>query len=55
MSSATRYSNYDSIAWVYDKHWGHLVTQLSLTVFEKLVQQHVPPKASIPDLCCGTG
>ncbi len=51
----TRYSDYDRFAWVYNKHWGHSFTQLALPILEKLVLLYLPAKASILDLCCGTG
>jgi len=50
-----RYSDYDRFAWKYNKHWGHSFTQLVLPILEKLVLPHLPAKASILDLCCGTG
>ena len=51
----TSYSDYDRFAWVYNKHWGNSFTHLALTVLEKLVLPHLPAKARILDLCCGTG
>ena len=55
MASSNRYSDYDSFAWVYDKHWGDQFTQEALTALRELVQQYLPPNASTLDLCCGTG
>ncbi len=55
MPSVTRYSDYDSFAWVYNKHWGHSFTQIVLPILENLILQHLPAKARILDLCCGTG
>jgi len=51
----TTYSDYDPFAWVYDKHWGDSFTQHALRALEKLVLPHLPAKARILDLCCGTG
>ncbi len=51
----TTYSDYDPFAWVYNKHWGNEFTHLVLPVLEKLVLPHLPAKARILDLCCGTG
>lgn len=51
----TTYSDYDRFAWVYNKHWGNSFTELALRVLEKLVFPHLPAKARILDLCCGTG
>lgn len=55
MSAVTRYSDYDRFAWVYNKHWGHTFSQQVLPILEKLMLQHLPAKAHILDLCCGTG
>ena len=51
----TNYSDYDRFAWVYNKHWGNQFVPLALRVLEKLVFPHLPAKARILDLCCGTG
>jgi len=51
----TAYSDYDRFAWVYNRHWGNSFTYLALPVLEKLVLPHLPAKARILDLCCGTG
>ena len=55
MSAVTRYSDYDRFAWVYNKHWGPGFSQRVLPILEKLMLQHLPAKAYILDLCCGTG
>ena len=51
----TTYSDYDRFARVYNKHWGNDFAQLVLPILEKLVLRHLPAKASVLDLCCGTG
>ena len=51
----TTYSDYDAFAWIYNKHWGDSFTHIALNVLEKLVLPHLPNKARILDLCCGTG
>ncbi|MBI4283871.1 MAG: class I SAM-dependent methyltransferase [Chloroflexi bacterium] len=51
----TSYSNYDRFARVYNQHWGNEFVPLALQVLEKLVFTHLPAKARILDLCCGTG
>ncbi|HAZ49530.1 MAG TPA: class I SAM-dependent methyltransferase [Cyanobacteria bacterium UBA11369] len=55
MSSTTRYSNYDSIAWVYKEYFGHQQLEKALSPLEKLLISHLPQKARILDLCCGSG
>lgn len=49
------YSDYDPFAWIYNKYWAPGSAQRFLPVLEKLVQTHLPAKARILDLCCGTG
>ena len=51
----TTYSDYDRFAWVYNKHWGDSFTERVLPILENLVLRHLPARASILDLCCGTG
>jgi len=51
----TSYSDYDPFAWVYNRHWGNTFTQPALHGLEMLVFPHLPAKARILDLCCGTG
>lgn len=51
----TSYSGYDRFARVYNKHWGENYAQRVLPVLENLVLRHLPAKARILDLCCGTG
>ena len=51
----TSYSDYDRFAWVYNKHWGGEYAQRVLPILDNLVLQHLPAKARILDLCCGTG
>jgi len=55
MSAVTRYSAYDRFAWIYNQHWGHTFSKRVLPVLEKLLLRHLPGKALILDLCCGTG
>lgn len=49
------YSDYDLFAWIYNKHWGNNFTELALIALDKLVLPHLPARARILDLCCGTG
>jgi SAM-dependent methyltransferase len=53
----TKYSSsaYDPFAWIYNRHWGKSFLPTILPVMENLVLRHIPPAASIIDICCGTG
>ncbi len=51
----TTYSDYDTFASVYNKHWGNEFIYIALPALEKLVLPRLPAKARILDLCCGTG
>ena len=51
----TSYSDYDPFAWVYNKHWGKKFIPLVFPILENHVLCHLPAKACILDLCCGTG
>ncbi|UCH43544.1 MAG: class I SAM-dependent methyltransferase [Dehalococcoidales bacterium] len=53
--TVNRYTDYDRFARVYNQHWGNTFTALGLQVMEILLLPHLPAKASILDLCCGTG
>lgn len=52
---AARYSDYDELAWFYNRYWGASFADRFLSVIEKLLLSHLPPQARILDLCCGTG
>ena len=55
MSKEERYSNYDSFAWFYNKHWSREIPNQIFTVTEKLLLPRIPAGGRILDLCCGTG
>lgn len=48
-----RYSDYDALAWIYNKHWPP--PQRLWSPLESLVLKDVPAGGHILDLCCGTG
>ena len=50
-----RYSDYDPFAMIYDKYWGAESVTRFLPAVEELLFSRIPPRASILDLCCGTG
>lgn len=49
------FSDYDGLAWVYNRHWGPQYAQQVLPVLEKLLLDRLPAQSEILDLCCGTG
>lgn len=48
-----RYSDYDALAWIYNKYWPQ--PQRFWSPLESLVLEDVPAGGHILDLCCGTG
>lgn len=50
-----RYTDYDAFAWIYNKYWGADSAQRFFPVLEQLLLPHLPLRARILDLCCGTG
>jgi len=50
-----RYTAYDAFAQVYEKHWSSEVPPQLWTIIERLLVPHLPEKARVLDLCCGTG
>lgn len=55
MSKEERYSNYDSFAWFYEKHWSRDVPNQIFAIIEKLLLPRMPAGGRMLDLCCGTG
>ncbi|MDX1610972.1 MAG: class I SAM-dependent methyltransferase [Candidatus Thermoplasmatota archaeon] len=49
------FSDYDPLAWFYDRYWGPANARELLPVLEDLVLEDLPEDARILDLCCGTG
>lgn len=49
------FSDYDGLAWVYNRHWGPRYAQQVLPALEKVLLERLPAKSTILDLCCGTG
>ena len=50
----TRYSDYDSFSFIYDKYWSKISLDF-IPVLDKLILQYKEKGANILDLCCGTG
>ncbi len=55
MPAMEKYSEYDRLAWFYDRYWGERYHGEALAVIENLLSVRIPPGARILDLCCGTG
>ena len=49
-----RFDAYDSIAGVYNRHWGYFADRI-YPVLDRLVLRDLPPGSALLDLCCGTG
>jgi SAM-dependent methyltransferase len=49
------FSDYDGLAWVYNRHWGPRYAQQVLPALDKLLLDRLPADSAILDLCCGTG
>lgn len=46
---------YDAVAAIYDRHWGDAFFLPAKIAIETWLIGHLPPDASLLDLCCGTG
>ena len=46
---------YDRLAWFYNKYWAQDSPDLFERVLNRTILPHMPHKAEILDLCCGTG
>lgn len=49
-----RYTAYDRFAAIYNRHWGDFAQRV-LDPLQDLCLRHLPKKARVLDLCCGTG
>jgi SAM-dependent methyltransferase len=54
MESAPTFTDYDSFARAYDRHWGGGVRH-TLPLIQKLLLARLPAGSRVLDLCCGTG
>lgn len=55
MDIDSRYSDYDSFAWFYDRYWSRGIPLQLLGAVERLLLPRLPAAAPILDVCCGTG
>lgn len=49
-----RYTDYDRLASVYDRHWAFFAEGI-VPVLDRLVLGDLPDGSHVIDLCCGTG
>jgi SAM-dependent methyltransferase len=49
------FSDYDGLAWVYNRHWGPGYAEQVMPALEKVLLDRLPAQSTILDLCCGTG
>jgi len=55
MLFSSRYAEYDSFAWFYDRYWGGVFADRYFDEVERLFLSHVGKSANVLDLCCGSG
>lgn len=55
MTVENRYKDYDTWAWLYNQTMGPQYCKNQLQPLETLILPHLPQRAKILDLCCGTG
>jgi SAM-dependent methyltransferase len=46
---------YDDFAWFYNRYWNEEFHGLAFPILERIWLPHLPPKARVLDICCGTG
>ncbi|MEM9087116.1 MAG: class I SAM-dependent methyltransferase [Cyanobacteria bacterium P01_F01_bin.53] len=51
----SRYSDYNSWAWLYNQTMGPEYSQPQLELLKRVLIPHIPAQGNILDLCCGTG
>ncbi|MEL6437833.1 MAG: class I SAM-dependent methyltransferase [Cyanobacteria bacterium J06621_8] len=55
MTAQSRYTKYDTWAWLYNLTMGSTYAAEQLTILEKVLLPLLPKSQHILDLCCGTG
>jgi len=55
MLFSTRYADYDTFAWFYDRYWGSTFVTQYYDVVERAVLSQVDKGCNVLDLCCGSG
>ena len=52
---SARFSDYDPLAWLYDRHWGRAFADRAVPALDRLLLDGLPSGSRLLDLCCGTG
>jgi SAM-dependent methyltransferase len=55
MTELELYSQYDPLAWFYNRHWGGRFHGKVLPILDRLVLSELPAGTHLLDLCCGAG
>ena len=55
MTITNTHTEYDTWAWLYNQTMGPDYAQNQMRSLQKILLDHMPEKAKILDLCCGTG
>ncbi|MEL6383136.1 MAG: class I SAM-dependent methyltransferase, partial [Cyanobacteria bacterium J06626_18] len=55
MTTSTRYTEYDTWAWLYNETMGPEYGRAQLQFLQRVLLPELPANAAILDLCCGTG
>lgn len=48
-------ATYDDFAWFYNRYWNEEFHRPAWAILERIWLPHIPAKAGILDVCCGTG
>ncbi|WAZ20522.1 class I SAM-dependent methyltransferase [Streptomyces cinnabarinus] len=48
-------SEFDTLAWFYDRHWGPDYAAVVIRPLRELLLEHLPRDRPLLDACCGTG
>lgn len=55
MPAVERYTDYDPLAWFYNRHWGFEYHRQVIPILDRLALTQLQPGAPVLDLCCGDG
>src|SRR5712672_744251 len=54
-TSIVRNNEYDPFAKIYNRYWGEDYRAEAFPIVERLLLARLKPRASVLDVCCGTG